>query len=175
MDNIDRITQTDVDALWLACRVDIGAISDEPNRLRGEAQLRLQRLMSAGIVSHDIGTRPIINKPDVEINNISKIIEGLSDTQKNTILKMTVNENTMGGYGTDCGCPGLIESIGVRHSIYGSHYRLTKDGLAVCNQLKQECNHIWNYVSTDSGGSHKGEDFYKCIICPATKYEIPEN
>lgn len=45
------LTQDDIDALWLACRVSID-IGDNPRNLRGRAQLRLQRLVSAGIVDH---------------------------------------------------------------------------------------------------------------------------
>lgn len=55
------ITQTEIDALWLAARVDI-PIGDVPRDLKGRAQLRLQRLGSAGVIDIAIGKYPKIAK-----------------------------------------------------------------------------------------------------------------
>jgi hypothetical protein len=55
------LTQTDIDALWLACRLSVD-IGDVPRNLRGRAQLRLQRLVSAGIVSQPFGKPPILKE-----------------------------------------------------------------------------------------------------------------
>lgn len=57
---MDRITQDEVDALWLACRVQIN-VGDVPRNLKRRAQLRIQRLASAGIISHQIGKYPTLN------------------------------------------------------------------------------------------------------------------
>lgn len=59
--DIATITQEDIDALWLACRIDIN-LGDVPRDLRGRAQLRLQRLVSAGLVSHSLGEYPKLIK-----------------------------------------------------------------------------------------------------------------
>lgn len=58
--SICNLTQDDVDALWLACRVDLSALPGMQNNLQAKAQLRLQRLVSAGVVKHDIGNEPML-------------------------------------------------------------------------------------------------------------------
>lgn len=60
-----ELTQDDIDALWLACRITVD-IGDSPRNLRGRAQLRLQRLVSAGVVKHDFAS----GKPPVLINRL---------------------------------------------------------------------------------------------------------
>lgn len=56
---MDRITQDDLDALWLACRVTIN-VGDVPRNLRGRAQLRLQRLVEAGVATQQFGGAPVL-------------------------------------------------------------------------------------------------------------------
>lgn len=53
----NKITQDDLDALWLAARVSI-PIGDIPRELRGRAQLRVQRLISAGYATQPWGKGP---------------------------------------------------------------------------------------------------------------------
>lgn len=53
--------QVDIDALWLACRLDVSALSrDVPVTLRADAQLRIQRLAEEGVIQHKIGQRPTL-------------------------------------------------------------------------------------------------------------------
>ena len=35
-----------------------------------------------------------------------------------------------------------------------------------------ECDHDWHYNGTDRGGSHKGEDAYKCHKCGKYEYRV---
>lgn len=35
---------------------------------------------------------------------------------------------------------------------------------------KWTCEHDWHYAGTDRGGSHKGEDAYKCSKCQTIEY-----
>lgn len=72
-----EVTQDDIDALWLACRVDID-IGDNPRNLRQRAQLRLQRLVSAGIVEHEIGARPLVSRKEHFADLNAKSGEGRS-------------------------------------------------------------------------------------------------
>ena len=57
---ICNLTQDDVDALWLACRIDLSALPGMHKSLQAKAQLRLQRLVSAGVVKHEIGSDPVL-------------------------------------------------------------------------------------------------------------------
>jgi hypothetical protein len=68
--------------------------------------------------------------------DIAAIAAGLSGAQRNRVLSLMANENRMGGYGEDSGCPGIIERVGINHPLFGSHYRLTPLGLAVRSHLK---------------------------------------
>jgi hypothetical protein len=58
----DELTQIDIDALWLACQVEIHAEDIWPRSSRADAQVRLQRLVSAGIVEHTPGARPMLKE-----------------------------------------------------------------------------------------------------------------
>lgn len=60
-DFLVKYTQDDLDALWLASRIDISGIEPGSGNLRAVAQLRLQRLKDMGIINHGIGYgRPTI-------------------------------------------------------------------------------------------------------------------
>lgn len=59
-DKTTSVTQDDVDALWLASRIDLSAIAGVSNTLRKRAQMRLQRLASAGIIRHEPGQDPVL-------------------------------------------------------------------------------------------------------------------
>lgn len=60
MSDIRELTQDDIDALWLACRVVFPA---DRRRLHASAQLRLQRLCSAGVIEHAPGVEPTLIPP----------------------------------------------------------------------------------------------------------------
>lgn len=70
----------------------------------------------------------------------------LTEAQRAQILALRPNEDRMGGYGKDSGCPGLIERVGINHPVFGSHYRLTPSGEAVHAAL----------AITQQGQSHAG-------------------
>lgn len=55
----------------------------------------------------------------------------LTEAQRHQILALFPNENRMGGYWPDSGCPGLITNNGINHPVWGAHYRLTPLGIAV--------------------------------------------
>ena len=59
-ESICNLTQDDVDALWLACRIDLSALPSMHKSLQAKAQLRLQRLVSAGVVKHELGSDPVL-------------------------------------------------------------------------------------------------------------------
>lgn len=52
-----EITQDEIDALWLACRVEV-SIGDVPRNLQHRAQLRIQRLADMGVIEHRVGGCP---------------------------------------------------------------------------------------------------------------------
>lgn len=61
----EALTQIDIDALWLACNVEISAVW--PREKRMEAQLRVQRLNSAGVIEHGPGQPPQLkDQPDAD-------------------------------------------------------------------------------------------------------------
>lgn len=39
------------------------------------------------------------------------------------------------------------------------------------DMIEAECKHDWHYQGTDRGGSHKGEDAYKCRKCGKREYQ----
>jgi len=57
--------QVDVDALWLAARVEV-CIAGEPWDLRKMAQLRLTRLMASGVIEYRDGRPVLTENPDAE-------------------------------------------------------------------------------------------------------------
>lgn len=57
---VARITQDDIDALWLAARVVIEIGDAGGHGLRRRAQLRIQHLMSAGVIECGPGVPPAI-------------------------------------------------------------------------------------------------------------------
>ncbi|MGN7160816.1 hypothetical protein [Sphingomonas sp. SAFR-052] len=69
---------------------------------------------------------------------VAAIAAGLTDQQRGHLARYVPGEWRMGGYGADCGCPGLIERGSIHHPVFGSHYRLTDLGLRVAQHLKQE-------------------------------------
>lgn len=70
--------------------------------------------------------------------DIAAIAGRLSETQKGRLLSLWPSESAMGGYGSDSGCPRLIEKVGITHPIFGAHYRLTPLGLAVRHHLMEK-------------------------------------
>ncbi len=42
----------------------------------------------------------------------------------------------------------------------------------IIKEQSSECNHDWHYKGTDRGGSHKGEDYYKCRLCGESEYRL---
>ena len=61
---------------------------------------------------------------------------GLTDEQCAKVLSLQPGERRMGGYGQDCGVPGLIERVGINHPVFGSHYRLTLQAVQVHGELR---------------------------------------
>ena len=68
---------------------------------------------------------------------VADVAAKLTEAQRAYVNQHRPNEQRMGGYGKDCGCPGLIESRGIHHPIFGAHYRLTPLGMAVRQHLEQ--------------------------------------
>lgn len=71
----------------------------------------------------------------VETSPEGKLL-GLTDEQCQRVLSLRPGERSMGGYGQDSGVPGLIERTGINHPIFGSHYRLTLEGVEAYSILR---------------------------------------
>lgn len=59
-----EITQDDVDALWLSCRVSITLVG-APRGLRGRSQLRMQRLLEEGQVEYRDGDMVLRDREEI--------------------------------------------------------------------------------------------------------------
>ena len=69
--------------------------------------------------------------PTPSADAVAGIARGLTAGERDWLLSFKPNESAMGGFGSDCGLPGLIERVGISHPIYGPHYRLTPLAIAV--------------------------------------------
>ena len=74
---------------------------------------------------------------------------GLTEEQCAKVLSLQPGERRMGGYGQDCGVPGLIERVGINHPVFGSHYRLTVQGVQVHGELRAQATN--NTISEETG------------------------
>ena len=64
IERVASLTQTDIDALWQACQIEISFGGGR--KLRAAAQLRLQRLNEAGLVKHlEMGGNPTLAAIDL--------------------------------------------------------------------------------------------------------------